>query len=117
MQPQAYASLVLGTMGRHGTSVSYGGLGFGLVNMGPHLGKALLMVQVSAVEKNAWSLSWFVTCFFDVSTSVEFGMHVPFGAVWQEELRAVAVDLGGCERLRETWSPIQSEDLLFREHD
>ena len=54
MQLQAYTSLVLGTMGRHGTSVSYGGLGFGLVNMGPHLGKALLMVQVSAVEKNAW---------------------------------------------------------------
>ena len=61
MQLQAYTSLVLGTMGRHGTSVSYGGLGFGLVNMGPHLGKALLMVQVSALEKNAWLLLWFVT--------------------------------------------------------
>ena len=61
MQPQAYASLVLGTIRRHGTSVSYGGLGFGLVNMGPHLGKAFLMVQISALEKNAWLLLWFVT--------------------------------------------------------
>ena len=60
MQLQAYTCLVLGTMGRHGTSVSYGGLGSGLVNIGPHLGKARLMVQVSVVEKNAWSLSWFV---------------------------------------------------------
>ena len=56
MQPQAHMSLVLGTMGQHGTSVPYGGLGFGFVNMGPHLGKAFLMFQVSAVEKNAWSL-------------------------------------------------------------
>ena len=100
MQLQAYMSLVLGTMGRHGTSVSYGGLGFGFFNMELHIGKALLMVQASAVEKNAWLLSWFVTSFFDVSSSFEFGTHVPFGAVWQGELRAVAIDLESCERLQ-----------------
>ena len=55
--------------------------------------------------------------FFLFAASLEFGTHVPFGAVWQEELRAVAIDLGGCGRLQETWSPIQTEDLLFCEHD